>query len=131
MIQIYQGVDIVEISKLRKVLQKNSSFLDDVFTEKERAYCLSHQDHFVHLAGRFAAKEACLKALGTGLTPGSSGLALQDIEIVNHPSGRPELSLKGWVARISKKKQIIQRTVSISHSGDYAVATVIMLGNIE
>lgn len=130
MIQIYQGVDIVEIPKLRKMLQKNRSFLEGVFTEKEREYCLSHKNHLVHFAGRFAAKEACMKALGTGLTPGNGGRALQDIEIVNHPSGRPELSLKGWVARLSKKKQIIQKTVSISHSGDYAVATVIMLGNM-
>ncbi|MGC2063668.1 MAG: holo-ACP synthase [Thermodesulfovibrionales bacterium] len=130
MIQIYQGVDIVEIPKLRRMLQKNGSFLDDVFTEKEREYCLSHRNHLVHLAGRFAAKEACMKALGTGLTPGSGGHALQDIEIVNHPSGQPELSLKGWVARISKKKQIIQKTVSISHSGNYAIATVILLGNV-
>lgn len=130
MIHIYQGIDIVEIPKLRKVLQKNRSFLEDVFTEKEREYCLSHKNHLVHLAGRFAAKEACMKALGTGLTPGSSGQALQDIEIVNHPSGRPELTLKGWMARISKKKKIIQKTVSIAHSGDYAVATVIMLGNV-
>ena len=131
MIHIYQGVDIVEIPKLGKMLQKNRSFLEDVFTEKEREYCLSHKNHLVHLAGRFAAKEACMKALGTGLAPGSGGQALQDIEIVNHPSGRPELSLKGWVARISKKKQIIQKTVSISHSGDYAVATVILLGTKE
>jgi holo-[acyl-carrier protein] synthase len=130
MIRIYQGVDIVEIAKLRKMLQKNGSFLEEVFTEKEREYCLSHKNHLVHLAGRFAAKEACLKALGTGLTPGSGGNALQDIEIVNHPSGRPDLSLKGWAARISKKKQITQKTVSISHSGDYAVATVVMLGNM-
>ncbi len=129
--QIYQGVDIVEISKLRRVLQKNGSFLEDVFTEKERAYCLSHKNHLVHLAGRFAAKEACMKALGTGLPVGSSGKTLQDIEVVNHPSGRPELSLKGWVARISKKKLITQKSVSISHSGDYAVATVILLGTGE
>lgn len=130
MMQIYQGVDIVEISKLGKVMQKNGSFLEDVFTEREREYCLSHKNHLVHLAGRFAAKEACMKALGTGLT-GSAGHSLQDIEIVNHPSGRPELSLTGWVARLGRKKHIIQKTVSISHSGDYAVAFVIMLGNAE
>ncbi|MBA4373681.1 MAG: holo-[acyl-carrier-protein] synthase [Thermodesulfovibrio sp.] len=130
MIHIYQGVDIVGIPKLRKMLQKNSSFLDDAFTDKEREYCLAHKNHVQHLAGRLAAKEACMKALGTGLTPGSGGKALQDIEILNHPSGRPELLLKGWVARLCRKNQIIQKTVSISHSGDYAVATVIMLGNM-
>jgi len=131
MMQIYQGVDIVEISKLGKVLQKNRSFLEDVFTEREREYCLAHKNHLVHLAGRFAAKEACMKALGTGLTPGGAGHSLQDIEIVNHPSGRPELSLAGWVARLVRKKHIIQKTVSISHSGDYAVAFVILLGDTE
>jgi holo-[acyl-carrier protein] synthase len=131
MMQIYQGVDIVEIAKLGRVLKKNSAFLEEVFTEKERAYCLSHRNHLVHLAGRFAAKEACLKALGTGLAPGNGGRALQDIEIINQPSGRPELSLKGWAARIGKKKLITRKTVSISHSGDYAVAFVVMLGDLE
>lgn len=113
------------------MLQKNSAFLDEAFTEQERAYCLSHKNHVQHLAGRLAAKEACMKALGTGLTPGSGPGALQDIEIVNHPSGRPELALKGWIARLCKKKQLTQRTVSIAHSGDYAVATVILLGKTE
>ena len=127
MIQIYQGIDIVDIAKLRKMLQKNASLIDEVFTEKEREYCLSHKNHVVHFAGRFAAKEACLKALGTGLT---SGMSLKEIEIINHPSGRPALSLKGWAARISRSRKIVQKSVSISHAGDYAVASVIMLGNV-
>lgn len=125
--RVYQGIDIVDIAKLRKMLQKNASLIDEVFTEKEREYCLSHKNHVVHFAGRFAAKEACLKALGTGLT---SGMSLKEIEIINHPSGRPELSLKGWAARISRSRKVVQKSVSISHAGDYAVASVIMLGNV-
>ncbi len=127
MIKIYQGIDIVDITKLRKMLQKNSALIDEIFTEKELEYCLSHKNHVIHLAGRFAAKEACLKALGTGLT---SGTSLKDIEVINHPSGRPELSLKGWAARISRSRKVVQKSVSISHAGDYAVASVIMLGNV-
>ena len=128
MIRIYQGIDIVEVSKLRKILQKNPAFAAEVFTEKERAYCMSHKNHIVHMAGRLAAKEACLKALGTGLS-GISG-SLLDIEISNLPSGRPELRLSGWIGRLGRKKKISEKTVSISHSGSYAVASVIMLGDV-
>lgn len=129
MIRIFQGIDIVEVAKIRKVVLKNRAFIGEVFTEKEREYCQSHKDQYLHFAGRFAAKEACMKALGVGLDPAGPG-SLRDIEVVNQPSGMPDLHLGGWLARMSRKKRIIQKTVSISHSGDYAVASVILLGEM-
>ncbi|MBI5408904.1 MAG: holo-ACP synthase [Nitrospirae bacterium] len=125
--KLYQGIDIVEVGKFRKILLKNKNFITDIFTEQEREYCLSGKDPHVHFAGRFAVKEAALKSLGIGL----SGIdhALQEIETVPGKSGKPKLSFKGWVGKISRKRGINQLTVSISHSADYAVASVILVGS--
>ena len=130
MIRVYQGVDIVEIQKLTRIIRKNRGFIESVFTEKEREYCLSHKNRYQHFAGRFAAKEACLKALGRGLSAAGLDNALQEIEVISHASGRPDLDLKGWVAETCRKKGIYQQTVSISHTKEYAAATVVMLGKM-
>ena len=127
--KIYQGADIVEISKLKKVFTHNRDFAEDIFTEKEREYCLSKKDPFPHFAARFAAKEAGLKALGMGMSGTGIDHSFQEIEIVRSKSGKPELFLSGWTRNISRKKNIKQLTVSLSHSADYALATVIMTGN--
>ena len=125
---IYQGVDIVEIPKLRRLIQRNERLVASVFSASEQEYCLSHDNRFQHLAGRLAAKEACLKALGLGLSVTGIDTGLLEIEIVNLPSGRPELHLSGWVSKVCDRKGICQQTVSISHAREYAVATVVMLG---
>ena len=130
MIKVYQGVDIVDVRKLRKVIEKNTDFIETVFTEKEREYCMTHKNHYQHLAGRFASKEACLKALGRGLSAAGIDHSLQEIEVINQASGKPDIALKGWVSRTCKIKGIYQQTVSISHTKNYAVATVIMLGKM-
>ncbi len=127
--KIYQGVDIVEISKLKKVFTNNKDFATDIFTEKERDYCFSKKDPFPHFAARFAAKEAGLKALGMGMSGTGIDNSFQEIEVIRSKSGKPGLSLGGWIQKISRKKNVDQLTVSISHSADYAVATVIMTGN--
>ncbi len=126
--RIYQGVDIVEISKFRKVALNNGSFAADIFTERERDYCESKKDPYVHLAGRFAAKEASLKALGLGMSGTGIDNTFREIEITPGSSGKPVLSFTGWTEKISRKKGINQLTVSISHSENYAVATVILTG---
>ena len=128
MMQIYQGVDIVEISKFRKIFINNSNFCSDIFSEREREYCLSKRDPHIHFAGRFAAKEASLKALGLGMSGTGIDSTFREIEIVPGSSGKPLLSFSGWAEKISKKKRINQLTVSISHSENYAVATVILTG---
>ena len=128
LMRIYQGIDIVEIPKLRGIIQRNPGFVPSVFSAAEQEYCMSHKDSCQHFAGRFAAKEACLKALGLGLSVTGIDTGLLEIEIVNHPSGRPELRLAGWVSKVCAGQGIYQRTVSISHARDYAVASVVMLG---
>lgn len=129
MIRILQGIDIVDVSKIRKIMLSREAFANEVFTEREREYCLSRRDPYVHFAGRFAAKEATLKALGTGLSGDGIDGALGEIEVAPDRTGRPGLSLSGWTAKVGARKNIRQHTVSISHSGDYAVASVILTIN--
>ncbi len=129
MIRLYQGVDIVEISKFKDILLRNNAFIQDIFTEQERVYCESRKKPYMHFAGRFAAKESCLKALGTGFSGSGIDHIFQEIEVIPDASGKPQLSVSGWAEKISKKRRIHQLSVSISHSADYAVATVILLGN--
>jgi holo-[acyl-carrier protein] synthase len=126
MIRILQGIDLVTVSKIRKIMLSRPAFSQEIFTGNEREYCLARPDPYIHFAGRFAAKEACLKALGTGLSSSGIDGSLAEIEVVADKSGKPQLSLSGWTARIGSRKKVCQHTVSISHSGDYAVASVIM-----
>lgn len=126
---IYQGVDIVKLTKFKKIFMKNKNFAVDIFTEKERGYCQCRENPYIHFAGRFAAKEALMKALGRGMSGQGIDHIFQEIEVINHSSGKPMLFVWGWAAKISRKKKINQFTVSISHSSDYAIATVILVGN--
>ena len=128
MIQIHQGVDIVELSRFKKVFMDHSDFASDIFTESERRFCLRKKDPYMHFAGRFAAKEAFLKAVGRGITGPGTDHIFQEIEIIPESSGKPVLSVTGWAEKISNRKKISQFTVSISHSANYAVATVILVG---
>ena len=128
MITSHQGVDLVELSKFKEVLQRNSEFVRDMFTERERAYCESMKDPTVHFAGRFAAKESYAKALGTGFSGTGVDHLFQEIEVTSNSSGKPEISVRGWAAKMAKKRKIRQSSVSISHTAHYAVASVILVG---
>jgi holo-[acyl-carrier protein] synthase len=129
MIKIHQGVDIVEISKFRDILQRNSDLISDIFTEQERLCCQSRRDPSVHFAGRFAAKESYLKAVGTGFSGFGIDYVFQEIEVIPAASGKPGISVSGWAAKIARKKKIHQCSLSISHTSNYAIATVILVGN--
>jgi holo-[acyl-carrier protein] synthase len=128
MMRVYQGVDMVDIARLQAVCLRHVRFVEEVFTEGERAYCLSRRNSYVHLGGRFAAKEACLKAMGRGLATLGSDHILREIEVVASESGGPQLLLRGWAEKLARKKSVRQLTVSISHTRDFAVATVILVG---
>ena len=127
--KIYQGVDIVEISKFKKIFTTHKDFVTDIFSDGERDYCMSKKNPHIHFAGRFAAKEASLKALGIGMSGTGIDNTLKEIEVLPAKSGKPVLTFSGWAAKISSKKRINQLTVSISHSENYAVATVILTGH--
>ncbi len=129
MIQIRQGIDIVEISKFKGIVQRNSRFVEEIFTEQERAYCGAMKNPYLHLAGRFAAKESYLKALGAGISGPGIDAIFQEIEVIPTASGKPEISVRGWAEKMAKKRKVSQCSVSISHTAQYAVATVILVGD--
>ena len=128
MMRVYQGVDIVDIAKLRGIMLRNRDFISEMFTEQEKAYCEARKDPYLHFAGRFAAKESYLKALGTGFSGVGIDHIFQEIEVRSTASGKPQISVSGWAAKITQKKKIHQCSVSISHASPFAVATVVLLG---
>ena len=129
--RVYQGVDLVEVTRVKKAFERRDAFQEDIFTEGERAYCLGRRNPYPHFAARFAAKEACLKAFGLGLS-GPDGLGgrgrLREIEVASAASGKPALRLRGSMARMSARKKIAQVTVSLSHTLELAMAQVILTG---
>lgn len=118
------GIDIVETARIRRLFEEHGErFLNRVFTPLERAYAdRSAKRRFEHLAGRFAAKEAVLKVLGTGWR---GGIAWTDIEIRNESSGQPTVHLTGECAKIAEKLGIVRWLVSISHIETHATASAI------
>jgi holo-[acyl-carrier protein] synthase len=110
------------------VLARNPGLADELFTEEERAYCLSRKDPSLHFAGRFAAKESYLKALGTGFQVAGISHVFQEIEVRATNSGKPEIVLYGWAAKLAERRKIRHCTVSISHASRYAVASVLLAG---
>jgi holo-[acyl-carrier protein] synthase len=118
------GIDLVETGRIGQLLEEHGQrFLDRCFTPLEQRYCAaSVKRHVERLSGRFAAKEAVLKALGTGWR---GGIAWTDIEIQSDPSGRPVVVLSGECRKIADAKQIRQWHVSISHIETHATASTI------
>jgi holo-[acyl-carrier protein] synthase len=123
---IGHGIDIVETARIRQLVQAHGPhFLDRVFTPAEQAYCArSAKRYFEHLAGRFAAKEAVLKVLGTGWR---GGIAWTDIEVLRESSGQPRIALTGETLRIASELGIARWHVSISHIETHATASAIGL----
>lgn len=120
------GIDIVEIPRIRAVYERHTRrFTERVYTPEERQRLLRLKDPVAYLAGRWAAKEAVLKALGTGLT---GGISWQDINVLRKPSGEPYVALGGKAAERAEVMGLQRVLVSLSHGKDYAVAQAIGLG---
>lgn len=120
------GIDIVETTRIKRSVEEHGQrFLDRVFTPGEQRYCAANaKRYYEHLAGRFAAKEAVLKVLGTGWR---GGIAWTDIEILREPSGQPRIILSGECRRIADEHGITSWHVSISHIETHATASAIGL----
>jgi holo-[acyl-carrier protein] synthase len=116
------GVDLIAVSRVRRVFEGKQALLATVFTKEELRYCTRQRRPFMHLAARFAAKEAVLKALGKGLT---GRMCWRDVETVHGPWAEPRLILRGEVARLAEGKGLLRCAVSLSHAGDYAMAAVL------
>jgi len=117
------GLDIAEIDRIEAAITRHGApILERLYTPAEVAYCESHRNKFERYAGRFAAKEAAMKALGTGWR---RGVRWRDIEVIREPSGKPSLALKGVAKRIAEGLGAKNISLTITHSGNLALAEVI------
>ena len=115
------GVDLVRVSRIEEVAERfKDRFLTRIFTEHELADCLPVVNKYERLAGRFAAKEAACKALGTGMV----GVAWKEFEITNLPTGQPVISLTGRALAIAEQLGYHRWNVTLAHEREYAVAVV-------
>lgn len=117
--QVGLGVDIVEIERMRRILARSPRFRERVFSADERAYCDAKANPEVHYATRFAAKEAVVKALGTGF---SAGIGVRDIEVKRTAKGRPYASLTGRAREVARELGVRELPISLSFTHSEAVA---------
>lgn len=123
------GTDIVEISRIDQMIERHGdTFLKRVFTELENEYCGSKKNKGQHYAGRWAAKEAVMKTLGTGFI---KGIGWKEIEVINLKSGKPTIVISGGVELHAGEMGIEEILITISHSREFATATAIALGNAK
>jgi len=119
------GCDLIEVERIACALERRrKAFYRRVFTEEEVAYSEARQDPALHLAARWAAKEAFFKALGTGLRGGS----LHEVEVRNKPTGEPELLVWGRARKVMEKKHGKFVHISLSHVTGMAMAVVVIEG---
>jgi len=117
------GVDIAEIDRIEAAMRRHGhSFVERIFTPAEIAYCERHRNQAERFAGRFAAKEAAMKALGTGW---AHGVRWVDIEVVRERGGKPTLRLSGASLEIAGRLGVKNIALTITHSGNTALALVI------
>jgi holo-[acyl-carrier protein] synthase len=120
------GLDATDLARVSRMLARyGERFLRRVFTDGEIAYCTQRRDPVPHLAGRFAVKEAAMKALGTGH---ARGVLWKDIEVIR-ASGPPQLRLHGGAAVRADKLRVRRSLVTITHSETIALAQVTLLGD--
>lgn len=115
------GTDIVEIARIQEIVGRRPAFWDRILSSREKDYCLKKGNPVSSLAGRFAAKEAVLKCLGTGL----SKLSWRDIEILNNDRGAPSLVAAPRLEAEMRRQGLAAIQVSISHSRAYAMAVAV------
>lgn len=117
------GVDSIELRRIERIYRVyGERFLKRIFAPEEQAYALRYKDPVPRLAARFAAKEACMKALGTGW---NGGVSWKDIVVVNSPLGKPEMKLFGKAQEYAEAQAVSAIHLSITHSRDHAMVVVI------
>ncbi|MDO0937270.1 holo-ACP synthase [Streptomyces sp. DG2A-72] len=119
------GTDLVAVERVERLLEGQPGLAERVFTARELAYCTGRSSRAAdHLAARFAAKEAVMKALGTGA---SAGVEWTDVEIVNRLDGRPVLKLHGRARQIADRKRVTQTEISLTHTAGLALAHTVLV----
>lgn len=118
------GTDLAEVDRIGKSVERfGDRFLTRIYTPRERTYALSKANWTERLAARFAAKEAGMKAIGTGL---SRGVSWQHLEVTNEPSGRPTLRFYGAALEIANAIGVKRIALSLTHTKQIAFAVVIL-----
>ena len=119
------GIDIVEIPRMHEAVEKwGDKLISKIFTDREVKYSTSKRFSEQHFAARFAAKEAVVKAFGE---PNKSPIRWTEIEVINDREGKPVIEFRDDALKLKKKKRVDEVIVSMSHSKNYAVASVILL----
>jgi holo-[acyl-carrier protein] synthase len=122
---IAHGIDLVDFPRIEQMIERHGvRFIARVFTAAEQAYAGGHRNSVETYAGRFAAKEAILKLVGTGWR---GKIAWTDIEVTNNAAGRPEVTLSGEVKEIAERMRISHISVSITHTANFAIASAVAL----
>ena len=116
------GVDLLEISRMQRVMERIPRFIPRVFTEEEQAYCKRTARPAQHYAARFAAREAVLKALGTGF---AKGVGFKDVSVGRDENGRPYAILTGRAAEIAAEQGVQEVALSLSYTHDVAMANAV------
>ncbi len=125
--KILHGIDLVDFPRIEEMIERHGShFLDRIFTQTEQQQASEMKNRIERLAGRFAAKEAILKMLGTGWR---GKIAWTDIEILNSPTGQPQVTLSGEVKKIALKLGVGEISLSITHTANFVIASVVALSN--
>jgi len=118
------GIDIVEVPRIAKSIERfGERFLSRVFTAAEIAYCDGKANRMERFAARFAAKEAAMKAIGTGMR---GGVTWQDFEVVRELTGRPTMQFHGKAAQVAERLGVRRSHLSVSHTTEHAVAYVVL-----
>ncbi len=118
------GIDMVEVSRIASALERfGERFIDRIFTESEIRYCDSKQNRAERYAARFAAKEAGLKAIGTGWR---HGISWREVEVKRESSGRPRLAFSGRAGEFAARLGVTRASLSLSHTAEHAIAQVIL-----
>ncbi|HEX3740567.1 MAG TPA: holo-[acyl-carrier-protein] synthase [Terriglobales bacterium] len=118
------GIDITEVPRIAESIKRfGERFINRVFTEGEIRYCDSKANRFERYAARFAAKEAAMKALGTGW---NNGVRWRDVEVVREPGGRPTIKFHARAAEVAARLKAKNISLSITHTVEQAMASVIL-----
>lgn len=119
------GVDLVEIAQMERVMRKTPAFIERMFTEEERSYCDAAARPAAHYACRFAAREAVLKSLGSGF--GQEGVGRHDVSVSRDANGRPVAVLSGGALAKAQELGVLEVAISLSLTGDLAVANAMAI----
>ncbi len=124
---IAHGIDLIECDRIQDVWrQRPDRFIARILTQTEREYCLRKKNPLPHIAGRFAAKEAIMKVLGTGWR---GQISWTDIEITNDQVGQPHVELTGHCRQVADELGMTRILISITHTQNYAAASAIAMGD--